>query len=114
VLAGCAVVPAPADSIALRTETCTASVFDEGVRLADGSRWSPARSVRETLVAHKTAPLGSIVRITRLDTGASILAPVRDRGPFIRGRCVDLSVAAARFLGIDGVARVRVDQMPVK
>jgi rare lipoprotein A (peptidoglycan hydrolase) len=90
-------------------ETCIASVFDEGSRLADGSRWSRARSRAEVLVAHRRHRLGSRVRITRLDNGAVITAPVRDRGPYIAGRCVDLSVAAASHLGFSGLVRVRVE-----
>jgi rare lipoprotein A len=92
-----------------RAEVCVASVFDEGSRLADGSRWSPGRSRTEVLVAHRRLPLGARVRITRLDTGAAIIAPVRDRGPYVAGRCVDLSVAAAAALGFSGLARVRVE-----
>jgi rare lipoprotein A len=86
-----------------------ASVFDEGSRLADGSAFSKRRSRAEVLVAHKTHPLGSRVLITHVGTGQTLVAHVRDRGPFVRGRCVDLSVAAAARLGISGIAHVRVD-----
>lgn len=61
------------------------------------------------LAAHRRHRLGSRLRITRLDTGAAIIAPVRDRGPYVAGRCVDLSVAAATALGFSGLARVRVE-----
>lgn len=98
----------PEVSASGRAETCLASVFDEGSRLADGSRWSRARSRAEPLAAHRTAPLGSHLRITRLDTGATITIVVRDRGPYVRGRCVDLSVAASRPLAITGLARDQV------
>lgn len=108
-LAACAPVDQPEHAALGRAEICVASVFDEGLHLADGSRWSRARSRAEVLVAHKRLPLGSRVRITRLDNGSSIVAPVRDRGPYIAGRCVDLSVAAAARLGISGVARVSVE-----
>lgn len=99
----------PAAAASRSGETCVASVFDEGSHLADGSRWSRGRSRTEVLVAHKRLRLGSRVRITRLSTGASIVAPVRDRGPYIAGRCVDLSIAAAGLLGFTGLARVRVE-----
>lgn len=113
-LAACAPLEAPASSASAAVETCVASVFDEGSRLADGSRWSRARSRLEVLVAHRRHPLGARVRITRLDTGAAIVAPVRDRGPFVAGRCVDLSVAAAARFGFSGLARVRVEPVSAR
>lgn len=60
--------------------------------------------------AHKTLPLPSIVEVTDLDTGRKIRVRVNDRGPFVDGRIIDLSKAAAEKLGIarKGVARVRV------
>ncbi len=60
--------------------------------------------------AHKTLPLPSIVEVTDLDTGRKIRVRVNDRGPFVDGRIIDLSKAAAEQLGIarKGVARVRV------
>jgi rare lipoprotein A len=60
--------------------------------------------------AHKTLPLPSIVRVTNLDNGRSVLVRVNDRGPFHAGRIIDLSYAAAVRLGVDrtGTARVEV------
>ena len=60
--------------------------------------------------AHKTLPLPSIVRVTNLDNGRSIVVRVNDRGPFHAGRILDLSYAAAVRLGVDrtGTARVEV------
>lgn len=60
--------------------------------------------------AHKTLPLPCIVEVTDLDTGRRIKVRVNDRGPFVEGRIIDLSRAAAEDLGIarKGVARVRV------
>jgi rare lipoprotein A len=52
-------------------------------------------------VAHKTLPLGSIVQLTNPRNGKSILAPVTDRGPYIKGRDFDLSVGAWKKLGED-------------
>ena len=112
VLAACAPVDPPGQAGIGRSEICVASVFDEGAHLADGSRWSRERSRSEVLVAHKRLPLGSRVRITRLDTGASIVAPVRGRGPYVARRCVGLSSATASRLGFSGLARVRVDVVP--
>jgi rare lipoprotein A len=63
--------------------------------------------------AHRTLPLGSIVRVTNLKTGQSALVRITDRGPFIPGRVLDLSLAAARKLDVyqPGIAEVRVDVM---
>jgi len=60
--------------------------------------------------AHKTLPLPSLVEVTNLDNGRKMVVRVNDRGPFIDGRIIDLSRAAARELGYEnkGVARVRV------
>ena len=63
--------------------------------------------------AHRTLPLGAIVRVTNLKTGHSALVRITDRGPFIPGRILDLSLAAARKLDIylPGVAEVKVEVM---
>jgi rare lipoprotein A len=60
--------------------------------------------------AHRTLAFGSVVKVTRRDTGAEITVRVNDRGPFIEGRIIDLSYAAAKeiSLDIDGVAPVKI------
>ena len=65
--------------------------------------------------AHKTLPLPSFVRVTNLDNGRSLIVRVNDRGPFQKGRLIDLSYAAAVRLGVDrtGTARVEVRAMDV-
>ena len=61
--------------------------------------------------AHKSLPFGTLLKVTNPGTGSSVLVTVNDRGPFIRGRDLDLSLGAARRIGMedDGVARVRVE-----
>jgi len=61
--------------------------------------------------AHKTLPLGSKAKVTNLKNGKSVEVEINDRGPYVEGRIIDLSKAAARALGIvdHGVARVRVE-----
>jgi len=63
--------------------------------------------------AHRTFPLGSIVRVTNVKTGHTALVRITDRGPFIPGRVLDLSLAAARKLDVwqPGVAEVKVELM---
>lgn len=78
-----------------------------GRRTASGERYD----MRKLTCAHRTAPFGTRLRVTELEGGRSVVVRVNDRGPFSRGRIVDLSLAAARALGIvqRGVARVRVE-----
>ncbi len=61
--------------------------------------------------AHLTLPLGSTVRVTNLTNNESVVVKITDRGPFVRGRIIDLSLAAAKATGVyrAGVARVRVE-----
>ena len=61
--------------------------------------------------AHKSLPFGTLVKVTNLDNNKSVTVPVNDRGPFIRGRIIDLSLGAAKAVGlvVSGTARVRIE-----
>jgi rare lipoprotein A len=61
--------------------------------------------------AHRTLPLGSIVRVTNLASGKSAVVRITDRGPFIEGRIIDLSQAAAKQIGLvqKGTGQIRVE-----
>jgi rare lipoprotein A len=61
--------------------------------------------------AHKTLPFGSRVRVTNHANGRSVVVTITDRGPYVRGRVIDLTVAGARALGFSGVAHVTVDKI---
>ncbi len=63
--------------------------------------------------AHRTAPFGARLRVTDLATGRAVVVTVNDRGPAVKGRVVDLSLAAAQVLGMveRGVVRVRVERV---
>lgn len=78
----------------------------EGKRTASGRPYRAA----EMSCAHRTQPFGAVLEVVDLDSGRSVTVEVIDRGPFVEGRIVDLSLAAARALGIAdrGLARVRV------
>ena len=56
--------------------------------------------------AHRTLPFGSHVRVTNRKNGRSVTVRITDRGPFVRGRVIDLSPAAASALGFAGLAPV--------
>lgn len=74
----------------------------------------PDRTTRMT-AAHLTLPMGTWVRVTHARTGRSVVVKVNDRGPFNgKGRIIDLSMTAARELGIirEGVAPVRIETVP--
>ncbi len=64
--------------------------------------------------AHKTLPMPSVVRVTNLENGKSLIIRINDRGPFVAGRIIDLSKEAARLIGFKnrGIARVRVQILP--
>ena len=76
-------------------------------RTASGERFS----VNAMAAAHRTLPFGSKVRVVDLKTGSSVIVRINDRGPYIRGRIIDLTVGAARELGTyhRGIARVRIE-----
>jgi len=78
-----------------------------GRKTANGERFD----MNALTAAHKTLPLGTKVRVTHVKTGKSVVVRINDRGPFIKGRVIDLSRRAARDLGMihSGLARVRVE-----
>jgi rare lipoprotein A len=88
-------------------ETCIASWYgrESGPRTASGER----RSDTGLTAAHRTHRFGTYVRVTNRRNGGSVVVRINDRGPFIRGRCIDLSPAAARAIGLGGTAPVTVD-----
>ena len=74
-------------------------------RRADGHVYNPW----SLGFACRSWPLGSLHRVTVVATGRSMVLVCFDRGPWVRGRIIDLSMGAARSLGVRGLARVRVD-----
>jgi rare lipoprotein A len=63
--------------------------------------------------ASKTLPLGTTAKVTNLENGKSTTVTIRDRGPYVKGRIVDLSPATAREIGVKGLARVEVAPVEV-
>jgi len=78
-----------------------------GKKTANGETFDDSKFT----AAHKTLPLGSKARVTNIDTGGSVEVEINDRGPYVNGRIIDLSHAAAKALGIidAGIAMVRVE-----
>lgn len=81
--------------------TGMASVYSGG-RTANGEHASPGRMT----AAHRSLPFGTVVRVTNRSTGRSVVVRINDRGPFVRGRVIDLTPAAAHVLGFSGLAPV--------
>jgi rare lipoprotein A len=84
-----------------------ASVYDQssGVNTASGER---LRGDAMT-AAHRTLPFGTVVRVTNHRNGRDTVVRINDRGPFVRGRIIDLSPAAGRAIGMSGVAEVSLE-----
>ena len=61
--------------------------------------------------AHKTARLGSKVKVTNLKNNKSVIVKINDRGPFVHGRGIDLSYAAAKTIGIKGTEKVKLEKL---
>ena len=79
--------------------TGKASYYWQGQMTATGERFDK----RALTAAHKTLPFGTRVRVTRVDTGNSVVVRINDRGPFKPGRVIDLSERAAETIGMTGV-----------
>jgi rare lipoprotein A len=84
-----------------------ASFYGSDQQTASGERFNP----RALTAAHRTLPFGTKVRVTNVRSGRSVTVRINDRGPFIPGRVIDLSQAAAEELGIvgRGIAKVKLD-----
>jgi rare lipoprotein A len=93
-------------------QTGVASWYGEafhGKRTSSGTIYN----MHEMTAAHKTLPLPSLVRVTNISNGKSVVVTVDDRGPFVKGRLIDLSYAAAKELDIvrSGTAEVEVEAL---
>ncbi|GAB3958342.1 hypothetical protein GCM10029978_003080 [Actinoallomurus acanthiterrae] len=87
--------------------SCEASFYGTGPATASGAPFDP----QALTAAHRTLPMGSLVRVTNLGNARSVVVRINDRGPFVPGRCLDLSTAAMRAVGgvLSGVIPVRYE-----
>lgn len=90
-------------------ETGLASWYGPGFAGKPTASGEPFRPRKRT-AAHPSLPFGTVVRVTRPDTGASVRVVINDRGPYKKGRIIDLSKKAARRIDLvdEGVTRVEV------
>jgi rare lipoprotein A len=84
--------------------TGIASVYSGG-KTANGEH---ARASALT-AAHKTLPFGTMVEVTNRNNGRAVIVRINDRGPFVRGRVIDLTPAGARAIGFSGLAPVSLN-----
>lgn len=86
-----------------------ASYYWQPQRVASGGMFNP----NALTAAHRTYPFGTRVRVTNVRNGLSVVVTINDRGPFVRGRIIDLSLAAARAIQMtrSGVAPVTVERV---
>ncbi len=84
-----------------------ASYYWEPQRTASGERFNP----KQMTAAHKSLPMHSVVRVINLKNGKSVIVRINDRGPYVRGRIIDLSKVAAQKIDMvkAGVVPVRVE-----
>jgi peptidoglycan lytic transglycosylase len=84
-----------------------ASYYWQGKRVASGARFNP----NGLTAAHRTLPFGTRIRVSDPKTQRSVIVTINDRGPFVRGRVLDLSLGAARALGLEsrGLGRVHAE-----
>jgi rare lipoprotein A len=102
----------PADAKPIVTENGIASWYGPPYHNRRGSN-GEVYNMHAMTAAHRTFPLGSIVRVTNVKTGSMALVRITDRGPFIPGRILDLSLAAAKKVDVwqPGTAEVKVELM---
>jgi len=91
-------------------ETGEASWYGPGFqsrKTASGERFD----TNEMTAAHKTLPFGTLLKVTNLENNLYTVVKINDRGPYVRGRIIDLSKAAKNAIGMSGTAQVRIEQI---
>jgi rare lipoprotein A len=115
---GCAHRKVPPPTTAPRVAAVRPGTVEKGVASWYGEPYHGRQTasgevydMHQISAAHRTLPFGTVVRVTRRDTGQAVEVRINDRGPFIAGRIIDLSYGAARRIGldVDGIAPVKVE-----
>ena len=132
VFAGCSKPSAPDKKQTEAEAACEAVYNDKNYRVAknakveigNASYYAKCMNGRRTAsgeicnlsmytAAHRTLPFGTMVRVTMLQNGKSVIVKINDRGSYVKGRVIDLSIAAAKKLGLvrAGIAKVKVEKL---
>ena len=105
-LSMCALAATLHSSAPVEAQDGIASYYKSGRLTANGEKFNP----NGFTAAHRWLKFGTLVRVTNLNTGRSIVVRINDRGPFISGRIIDLAYGAAKAVGLhdSGIAKVRM------
>jgi len=97
-------------NIPVRAEDCVASVYVVGDSSQRGTKTASGIPLDDNAMtaAHKSLPFGSKVKVTNKKSGDAVTVTITDRGPYAKGRCIDLSKAGASALGFAGLVPVSV------
>jgi rare lipoprotein A len=97
-------------NIPVHAEDCVASVYAVGDSSQRGTKTASGIPLDDNAMtaAHKSLPFGSKVKVTNKKSGDAVTVTITDRGPYVKGRCIDLSKAGASALGFAGLVPVSV------
>ena len=97
-------------NIPIHAEDCVASVYAVGDSSQPGTQTASGIPLDDNVMtaAHKSLPFGSKVKVTNKKSGDAVTVTITDRGPYVKGRCIDLSKAGASALGFAGLVPVSV------
>ena len=99
--------------IPARAEDCIASVYATGDPSQPGAKTASGIPLDDSKMtaAHKSLPFNSKVKVTNKKNGNSVTITITDRGPYTKGRCIDVTKAAAKALGFSSLTPVSVAQL---
>jgi rare lipoprotein A len=95
----------PVSSFGAQSGIASVYSVESGSTTASGARLNPGAFT----AAHRTLPFGTKIRVTNKHNGRSVIVTVNDRGPFVRGRIIDLTPAGARAIGFTGTVPVTLE-----
>jgi rare lipoprotein A len=106
-ISACQFLPFHLMQVRAADQTGVASVYayESGNRTASGQKINPGTLT----AAHRSLPFGTKVKVTNHRNGRSVVVTINDRGPFVRGRIIDVSPAAAQVLGFSGLTKVTLE-----
>ena len=97
-----------ANTAVAKTTIGIASFYWQDQKTANGEQFRK----HGLTAAHRTLPFGTLVRVTRLSNGKKVTVRINDRGPFVKGRIIDLSLGAANKIGLNkktGLTKVKIE-----